>query len=146
MASLAQLAEHALRKRMVVGSIPTGGLCGFVAQPSPCFAPRFGAMASIDRWTCAKCGRGERAGPIIPPIGQIELCGSRARRGEGGGIGLAGRGLSRSSHVPLGLGTASYAQILGGSAIAVVLDIAGRPQLRGHPSGAHGATRRGIGV
>ena len=25
-ASLAQLAEHALRKRMVVGSIPTGGL------------------------------------------------------------------------------------------------------------------------
>ena len=24
-ASLAQLAEHALRKRMVVGSIPTGG-------------------------------------------------------------------------------------------------------------------------
>ena len=26
MASLAQLAEHALRKRMVVGSIPTGGL------------------------------------------------------------------------------------------------------------------------
>ena len=25
MASLAQLAEHALRKRMVVGSIPTGG-------------------------------------------------------------------------------------------------------------------------
>ena len=26
-ASLAQLAEHALRKRMVVGSIPTGGLC-----------------------------------------------------------------------------------------------------------------------
>ena len=26
MASLAQLAEHALRKRMVVGSVPTGGL------------------------------------------------------------------------------------------------------------------------
>ena len=25
-ASLAQLVEHALRKRMVVGSIPTGGL------------------------------------------------------------------------------------------------------------------------
>ena len=25
-ASIAQLAEHALRKRMVVGSIPTGGL------------------------------------------------------------------------------------------------------------------------
>ena len=25
MASIAQLAEHALRKRMVVGSIPTGG-------------------------------------------------------------------------------------------------------------------------
>ena len=27
-ASLAQSAEHALRKRMVVGSIPTGGFCG----------------------------------------------------------------------------------------------------------------------
>jgi hypothetical protein len=26
-ASLAQLAEHALRKRMVAGSIPAGGLC-----------------------------------------------------------------------------------------------------------------------
>ena len=26
-ASLAQLVEHALRKRMVVGSIPTGGSC-----------------------------------------------------------------------------------------------------------------------
>ena len=26
-ASLAQLVEHALRKRMVVGSIPTGGFC-----------------------------------------------------------------------------------------------------------------------
>ena len=30
MASLAQLVEHALRKRMVVGSIPTGG---FVLAP-----------------------------------------------------------------------------------------------------------------
>ena len=28
-ASLAQLAEHALRKRMVVGSIPTGGFSEF---------------------------------------------------------------------------------------------------------------------
>ena len=27
-ASLAQLAEHALRKRMVMGSIPIGGLLG----------------------------------------------------------------------------------------------------------------------
>ena len=27
LASLAQLAEHALRKRTVVGSIPTGGSC-----------------------------------------------------------------------------------------------------------------------
>ena len=26
-ASIAQLAEHALRKRTVVGSIPTGGFC-----------------------------------------------------------------------------------------------------------------------
>ena len=31
-ASVAQLAEHALRKRMVVGSIPTGG---FAACPPP---------------------------------------------------------------------------------------------------------------
>ena len=31
-ASLAQLAEHALRKRMVVGSIPTGG---FIAALTP---------------------------------------------------------------------------------------------------------------
>ena len=28
LASIAQLAEHAFRKRMVVGSIPTGGFCG----------------------------------------------------------------------------------------------------------------------
>ena len=37
-ASLAQLAEHALRKRMVVGSIPTGGLllwrCGTTTESS----------------------------------------------------------------------------------------------------------------
>ena len=32
-ASLAQLAEHALRKRMVVGSIPTGG---FAVLPARC--------------------------------------------------------------------------------------------------------------
>ena len=31
-ASIAQLAEHALRKRMVVGSIPTGG--SFAKPPS----------------------------------------------------------------------------------------------------------------
>ena len=30
-ASLAQLAEHALRKRMVMGSIPIGGLLYFEA-------------------------------------------------------------------------------------------------------------------
>ena len=34
-ASLAQLVEHALRKRMVVGSIPTGGLsCVFIQAGS----------------------------------------------------------------------------------------------------------------
>ena len=31
-ASLAQLAEHALRKRMVVGSIPTGGFQAIARQ------------------------------------------------------------------------------------------------------------------
>ena len=31
-ASLAQLVEHALRKRMVVGSIPTGGLSRVLIQ------------------------------------------------------------------------------------------------------------------
>ena len=33
-ASLAQLAEHALRKRMVVGSIPTGGWESVSSPPS----------------------------------------------------------------------------------------------------------------
>ena len=32
-ASLAQLVEHALRKRMVTGSIPVGGLCSSQAAP-----------------------------------------------------------------------------------------------------------------
>ncbi len=32
-ASIAQLAEHALRKRMVVGSIPTGGYWPVVGPP-----------------------------------------------------------------------------------------------------------------
>ncbi len=37
-ASLAQLAEHALRKRMVVGSIPTGGFVGslVVSESNSC--------------------------------------------------------------------------------------------------------------
>ena len=35
-ASLAQLVEHALRKRTVVGSIPTGGSClSAISQPRP---------------------------------------------------------------------------------------------------------------
>ena len=35
-ASLAQLVEHALRKRTVVGSIPTGGLLGFRSETPSC--------------------------------------------------------------------------------------------------------------
>ena len=35
-ASLAQLVEHALRKRMVVGSIPTGGL-PLLPHMLPCY-------------------------------------------------------------------------------------------------------------
>ena len=54
MASLAQLAEHALRKRMVVGSIPTGGfpangmrgLCAFVVCPSRPQGARLGGQVS----------------------------------------------------------------------------------------------------
>ena len=38
-ASLAQLAEHALRKRMVVGSIPTGGLANRAASEHACELP-----------------------------------------------------------------------------------------------------------
>ena len=38
-ASLAQLAEHALRKRMVVGSIPTGGLANKAASEHACELP-----------------------------------------------------------------------------------------------------------
>ena len=34
-ASLAQLVEHALRKRMVVGSIPTGGFAVMLARCQP---------------------------------------------------------------------------------------------------------------
>ena len=43
-ASIAQLAEHALRKRMVVGSIPTGGFIfhapdrANIAWPATCLA------------------------------------------------------------------------------------------------------------
>ena len=33
-ASLAQLAEHALRKRMVAGSIPAGGFCAVLCVPA----------------------------------------------------------------------------------------------------------------
>ena len=42
MASLAQLVEHALRKRMVVGSIPTGG-CDHSAESAPWGAHGAGA-------------------------------------------------------------------------------------------------------
>ena len=38
-ASLAQLAEHALRERMVVGSIPTGGLANRAASEHACELP-----------------------------------------------------------------------------------------------------------
>ena len=46
-ASLAQLVEHALRKRMVVGSIPTGGSCQLAAYIlTPCwnFSPSAGEI------------------------------------------------------------------------------------------------------
>ena len=41
-ASLAQLAEHALRKRMVVGSIPTGGSKSVGSGPGRCNAHAWG--------------------------------------------------------------------------------------------------------
>ena len=50
-ASLAQLAEHALRKRMVVGSIPTGGWHrvgdGYLAAPRPHLARARAGQYSI---------------------------------------------------------------------------------------------------
>ena len=53
-ASLAQLAEHALRKRTVVGSIPTGG---FQENALPAFA-NFQATHSLTRVTTKQdtCG------------------------------------------------------------------------------------------
>ncbi len=50
-ASLAQLAEHALRKRMVMGSIPIGGSSGRARS-----APRFaGSVAAVHRSVGARC-------------------------------------------------------------------------------------------
>ena len=62
MASLAQLAEHALRKRMVVGSIPTGGfpangmrgVCAFVVCPS---RPQGAGLGEALRQPAFSCGR-----------------------------------------------------------------------------------------
>ena len=42
-ASLAQLVEHALRKRMVAGSIPAGGFCEWHSAVSVCVAIDFSA-------------------------------------------------------------------------------------------------------
>ena len=49
-ASLAQLAEHALRKRMVMGSIPIGG--SFAQRRRPSFHYRFCCVPSMCRCVC----------------------------------------------------------------------------------------------
>jgi hypothetical protein len=56
LASLAQLAEHALRKRMVMGSIPIGG-CIPQACPAPAPPNEIGytfrfAQVILAQWPC----------------------------------------------------------------------------------------------
>ena len=55
MASLAQLAEHALRKRMVMGSIPIGG-----------------SLCQLDLLAENFCGQGWRLQPSLRSITFIE--------------------------------------------------------------------------
>ena len=83
-ASLAQLVEHALRKRMVVGSIPTGGLS------CPLHSPMQSAAApgdrSLHRTPLPLPCRPERSATALartfPTLDRIDTCEIRAHTGR----------------------------------------------------------------
>ena len=52
-AALAQLAEHALRKRTVVGSIPTGGSCAGHGTDTQCSVSQLGSPEWRRHQSCA---------------------------------------------------------------------------------------------
>ena len=69
-ASLAQLVEHALRKRMVMGSIPIGGCIGDVtAFVVACAAPGTGGFRRRRAWT--QCCHTPAAAPAAAPAEQM---------------------------------------------------------------------------
>ena len=80
-ASLAQLTEHALHERMVVGSVPAGGSCAPCGAARSTFALHFGASAPVAK-SRHRAARGDRAGPIDSAPAQIDTCGVRARAGR----------------------------------------------------------------
>ena len=80
-ASLAQLTEHALHERMVVGPVPAGGSCAPCGAARSTFALHFGASAPVAK-SRHRAARGDRAGPIDSAPAQIDTCGVRARAGR----------------------------------------------------------------
>ena len=79
-ASLAQLAEHALRKRMVVGSIPTGGFLFWQGHPSSSMESQKAPGPNLEHhWTppdslVIVCGLSNVELPFITATGTSNTC------------------------------------------------------------------------
>ena len=103
-ASIAQLVEHALRKRTVVGSIPTGGFPKFHSRSyhndetrSPCHDGRFPQEASRNN-TGTPRDRLESGSDISALNYQRSHPGSRYMLGHGGYEGLFAKRLAFHAH------------------------------------------------